>query len=175
MVRNNKRGIMSFNFISLIPKIIFLVIMLMACVILIRVFISSKFDTKNIQADLLISGFIYGPGGINYYDYLTGRTYPTLVDVRQLNGSELDAAFYYPLNKMIAAKVSLSTSQSRGDPALAEIYYNKEWYDNWVPLLYMKGIGGVTEYLKTIPVTYLDAGGVMKLGYVHFQVLQPTG
>ena len=63
-----KRAILSFNFPSMIPRILFLVLMLTACVILIRMFAASKLDTYDIQAEVLINGFIYSTGGIGYYD-----------------------------------------------------------------------------------------------------------
>ncbi len=91
----DKKGIMSFNFLSLIPRIMFLVIMLIACVILIRMFITNKFHTQDVQAEVLVAGFMYGAGGVNYYDPVTGRIYPQVIDINQFDGAELDSAFFF--------------------------------------------------------------------------------
>ena len=176
LVRRNE-AVISFNFISMIPRVIFLVIMLTACVVLIRLFVSDQFNTRDVQAEVYIGGFIYGVGGVSYYDPLTGRHYPEIIDVDQLSGSELDNAFYFPGNNMVAARITLLRDLSReGDPVKV-VYYNKEWYDNWAPLLRLRlpGIGGVTEYKRTLPVIYRSADGVLNAGYVEYQIVQPRG
>jgi hypothetical protein len=169
----SRKGIMSFNFVSMIPRIIFLVLMLMACVILINMFVNNKFNTRDISAEILINGFLYSSGGINQYDPVTGRTSPAVVDISQFNGSELDMAFYYPENNVISAKISLSNDSSPGAEAIRTVYYNKEWYDNWLPLLKLGGIGGLKENMKTLPVIYREEDGSLKSGFVHFQIVQP--
>ncbi len=171
-----KDAIISFNFVSMIPRIIFLVIMLMACVILIRLFINNKFDTNDTEAEIFIAGLIYGTGGVSYTDPLTGRTYPEVIDLAQLNSSELDAGFYRGDNRFIAAKISVLADRDDETP-VKTVYYNREWYDNWRPLLVLQlpGIGGVEDYVRTLPVIYRNDEGVLNAGYVEYQVVQPRG
>jgi hypothetical protein len=173
---SSRKAILSFNFLAMIPRIIFLVIMLTACVVLIRLFVTNKFNTQDIQAEFLVNGFIYSAAGVNYYDPLTGRSYPTVIDLNQLDQQELDDSFHFPDNRLITAKISVSNEPGEKD-VLKTIYYNKRWYDNWYPLLKLSlpGIGGVTDYKRTLPVIYRDEQGELVAGYVNYQVVQPKG
>lgn len=176
-VISDSRGIISFNFMAMIPRIIFLVIMLTCCVVLIRLFLNNKFETKDVQAEVYVSGFIYSAGGVSYYDPLTGRHYPEIIDLEQLSASELDHAFYFPDNRLMAARITILKNLERQDPPLKTVFYNKEWYDNWEPLLRLQlpGIGGVTEYKRTLPVIYRNGTEELKAGYVEYQIVQPRG
>jgi hypothetical protein len=171
----NKKGIMAFNFLAMIPRIIFLVIMLIVCVILINMFLNNKFDILDVQSEVVINGLIYSPGGIGYTDPLTGRVYPEIVDLEQLDSARLDSAFYYPDNRMLTARVAIEKNIKPGE-TLKIVYLNKEWYDNWKPLLALKhlpGIGGVTDNNKVLPIIIRDESGELKMAYVYFRVIQP--
>ena len=173
-IKQNRKGIMTFNFLAMIPRIIFLVVVLIVCVILISIFLNNKFNTVDVQAEILINGFLYGTGGVSYLDPLTGRIYPEVIDLRQLDSTELDSAFYYPDNHMITARIAIEKPDQV--LPLKEIYYNKEWWDNWKPLLalkYLPGIGGVIDYEKKFPIYIIDETGDMSSAYVTFQVVQP--
>jgi hypothetical protein len=179
-----KSGIMSFNFLVMIPRIIFLVIMLIVCVILIRLFLNNKFDITDTQAEVLVSAFQYGSGGVGYYDPMTARIYPEIIDLDQFNSTELDAAFYFPENHMITAKVVAFTGsniwenvrdrQAGLSDGVSVVYFNRPWYINWEPLmeLNLPGIGGVSKYDKELPVIIRENGN-LRLGRVHFVVIQP--
>jgi len=174
----SRKGILSFNFVSMIPRFIFLVIMLVSVATLFNLFLNEKFQIKDIQAEVFVSGLIYGHGGIGYYDALTGRYYPEIIDLDQLEGSSLDQAFYREDNYLIAAKIEVSKVRNPGSNTGIKkvVFFNKEWYDNWKPFLKLRlpGIGGIHEYKKTLPVMYRDEG-ILRSGYVHFQILQPRG
>ncbi len=160
---------------SLLPRVIFLVIMLVVCVMLIRMFIVSRMETKGIQAEILMDGLIYGPGGISYQDPVSGRIYPGIIDVDSAGKANLDKALYFPSNNIIAAKISVSKEREDEDNAW-KFYYNREWYENWGPLLklYLPGAGGVVSYKRTLPVIYRHDSEI-KSGYVTFEVVQPKG
>ncbi|MBW2964609.1 hypothetical protein KY363_04060 [Candidatus Woesearchaeota archaeon] len=172
----SRRGIMAMYFLTWMIRFIFLVIVLIVCVMLMNMFLNNRFNTQDVQAEVLMNGMIYGPGGIGYVDPLTSRMYPEIVDVSQLDSAELDYAFYFPNNNLITAKVDLR-KQDNPDP-VKTVYYNKVWWDNWKPLLALKGlkgIGGVTDYTKTIPVIVREENGNLSSGYVDFQFVQPKG
>ncbi|MFC1742288.1 hypothetical protein ACFL3V_07170 [Nanoarchaeota archaeon] len=172
--RLGKRGIMAFNFLAMVPRIIFLVVMLIACVVLISMFLNNKFDTTDIQAEVLINGLIYGGGGIGYYDPVIARMYPQIIDLAQLESEALDMGLYYPDNNLITAKITVESADEQ--LPIKTVYYNKEWYENWEPLLKwkdLKGIGGVVDYEKRLPVMVRDEDGNLKAAYVNFHVVQP--
>jgi hypothetical protein len=167
-----KKGIMAFNFMTMIPRLIFLIAVLIVCVILISMFLNSMFNINDVQAEILVNGLLYGTGGISYYDPITGRIYPTTVDLAQLDGAELDAGMYYPGNRMVAARITLNPVAL--DIGLKTVYFNQQAYDDWEPLISrnLPGIGGLSEYKRYLPIL-LRNDSDMKLGRVEFQVYQP--
>lgn len=172
---NCRKGMMAFNFIAMIPRIIFLVIALISCVVMISMFLNQRFHTHDVQADILITGMLYGSGGITYYDPVTGRNYPYIVHLNQFNESEIDHFFSFPEeNNIITAEISLRKSNGA---LVRKIYYNKKWWFNWKPLLdsRIKGIGGIKQYEKSIPIIFIDEKGVSRMGKLEFNVLQPKG
>jgi len=171
-IKNGRRGIVSFNFIAMLPRIIFLVVMLVVCVVLIRMFISDRMQTRDIQAEILIDGLIYGPGGLSYYDPVNGRSYPGIIDIDQAQKANLDLALYFPKNMFIAAKIYVSKEKEDEENSW-KFYYNREWYENWEPLVKLY-VGGVVSYKRTLPVIYMK-DSELKSGYVTYEVVQPKG
>jgi hypothetical protein len=170
---DGRKGIISFNFITYIPRLVFLVVVLIACIILIRMFLMNKVDVKDVQAEVLITGLMYGKGGISYYDELTGRNYPEIIDISSVGDLELENAYNYPGNRLMTAKM---TVLDRKGNELKVFYYNQEWYDKWQPLVKLKGIGGVTHYERKMPVIYKESPEAQpKLGYIVYEVIQPRG
>jgi hypothetical protein len=158
--------------IAMIPRIIFLVIMLMSCVILIRLFVVNEFDTREIQADLLVNGLLYSPGGISWYDAETGRTFPEIIDLKQFSERDFDHALFFPGNNFIAAKI---TVVDIGLALHGEGYFNRVWYENWEPLVTINipGLGGITKIEKRYPIILRSANGDLRNGYVLFTIFQP--
>jgi hypothetical protein len=169
----NKKAV-SFNLLYTgIARLSFLIAILIICVVLFSLFLKSRLDFLDLQAEVLVEGLIYGTGGITYFDPVTGRVYPTLIDLNQVNESNLMHSLHYPNNNFISAKITVEDKDTK---PIREYYFNKKWYRNWEPLLrlaYLPGIGGVTDYHKVLPTTYRDESGEIKTGYVHFHVVQP--
>jgi hypothetical protein len=172
LFRKSKKGIMAFNMMSMIPRLIFLIAVLVVCILLISMFLNNMFNINDVQAEILVNGLLYGTGGINYYDPITGRIYPTMVDLGQLDNAELDAGMYYPDNTLITAIINIEAANRIEN--LAELYYNKQAYDNWEPLIdrNLPGIGGVAKYERSLPILVKN-GSEVKLGQVEFKVYQP--
>ncbi len=183
---------MSFKFLAFSPRIIFLVVALLAVVIVIRLMINSKFEVRGIQSEILVQGLLYGPGGITYYDPLTGRIYPEIVDPSQFNESKYDMGFHFSPNSLITARILLVKEKetlkklhfgksknmiSNVDPSdvVGVTYFNKEWWDNWKPLAESKirGLGRVDIDNTELPILYRDADGGLHSGWLYITVLQP--
>jgi hypothetical protein len=161
----------------MIVRFMFLVIMLIVCAILINMFLNNKFDILDTQAEIIIGGLIYGSGGVSYFDPVTGRHYPEIIDVQQLESAKLDIGMFYLNNNMVTAKISVSPVKFKGTTVpLKTVYYNKEFYDNIEPLIgprRLSGIGGFNEYKKSLPVILRDYSGKLDLGYVEYRIIQP--
>lgn len=166
----DRRGIMAFNYSVMIVRIIFLLIVLIVCVMLVSVFVNQKFDVTEVQGELIIDGLLYGTGGVGCTDPVTGRSYPGVICMDQLSASELDAGLFFPDNRVVSARITVKDRDGR---IIDEVYYNREWYENWEPLEGVPGRGGVDRYTRTLPVILREGAGSTSSGIVEFDVLQP--
>lgn len=171
-MRAGKKALMSFNMIAMIPRILFLVVVLMSCVILIRFFIINEFDTRELQTDLLVNGLLYSPGGAGWYDAETGRTFPEVIDLQQFSDRDFDHALFFPGNNFITARIEVF---SQDFIVLGTGYYNRQWYQNWEPLvtLNIPGLGGIVKIERQYPIILRQPTGEFSNGFVRFTVLQP--
>lgn len=167
-----KKGLMSFNMIVMIPRIIFLVIVLVSCVILIRLFVINEFETKELQADILVNGLLYSAGGVSWYDAETGRAFPEVIDVQQFSGRDFDHALFFSGNNFMTAKIELF---NRDFTTIGAGFYNRQWYENWEPLLTLNipGIGKIVKIERQYPIIVRQPNGELRNGFVRFTVLQP--
>lgn len=150
----NKRGIISEEVLLSIPRIIFLIAVLFAVVILVKIFIITNVDVRQVESNILINRLLYSKDGLSYYDESLKRVYPGVVDLnkfRQLsinNPNWLDntAINYGSDNPIIAAKITLKNigsivkeKQSAND---ITIFYNKDRFDKWEPRTLVTVRGG---------------------------------
>ena len=112
---NSKKGQISEEVLLSIPRIIFLIAILFAVVLLVKVFIITTVDISQIEANILISRLLYSKDGLSFYDESVNRLYPGIVDINKFkqlstaNPNALDnIAINYGLdNPIIAAKIIL--------------------------------------------------------------------
>ena len=163
----NKDGLMSFNFIAMIPRLIFLVIVLLAVVILVRLFVVERFSFDPLIADVFSHSLLYSPGGVSYHDPLTGRVYPGTIHADQFSDLDLNSSLNLGNNRLIAAEIRLKTFAYNDKPEVVgfpTVYYNKEWYDNWQPLAKwnIPGLSGADYYIKVLPVVVHTSHGIRR-------------
>ena len=141
----NKRSLISGEMIMAIPQIIFLIAVLFAVVILIKVFIITYIDVRQVDANIFVNRVLLSRGAISYYDGDIDRVYPGIVSLERfmsialVNQSDLDEEIisYGTDNPILAAKMTLR----RGGYADIVAYYNKKNFDRWEPKV-LPGIKG---------------------------------
>ena len=141
----NKRSLISGEMIMAIPQIIFLVAVLFAFVILIKVFIITHIDVRQVDANIFVNRVLLSKGAISYYDESIDRTYPGIIslerflEISSINPNALDNEImsYGADNPILAANMTLS----REGYADIVAYYNKENFDRWEPKL-LPGVKG---------------------------------
>lgn len=132
-----------------IPKMIFLIVALFAVVILVKSYIITNLDVRDVEHNVLESRLLYSRNGLSYFDSEISRLYPGIIDVEKFqslslkNPNALDemSMSYGAENPIIAAKISLVTSEKE-----SIAYYNKDKYDKWEPRSLSGVIGGSGSY-----------------------------
>ena len=147
----NKRSLISGEMIMAIPQIIFLVAVLFAFVILIKVFIITHIDVRQVDANIFVNRILLSKGAISHYDGDIDRVYPGIVslerfqEISSTNPNALDEEIisYGADNPILAAKMTLS----REGYADIVAYYNKENFDRWEPKV-LPGVKGGPGSIK---------------------------
>jgi len=163
---NNKRSLISGEVILFIPRIMFLIAVLFAFVILIKTLIITSVDVRDIESRILVERMLFSRDGILYYDKGIERLYPGIIDFEKFKKINLltDRSYtpnddvksfldkeiiYYDSgtihgseNILIAASLTLARE---GEPDIS-IYYNKKWYDRWIPKAGFKGPAGIKKF-----------------------------
>ena len=176
-VIKNKRSLISGEMIMVIPKIIFLIAVLFAVVILIKVFIVTHIDVRQVDANLFVNRVLLSKVAISYYDEDIGRVYPGIVSLKRfqeissINPNALDEEIisYGADNPILAAKMNLS----REGYADIVAYYNKENFDRWEPRVLpgvKGGPGSVKSFQKQKYVLVKD-GDALLPGILDFFVI----
>ena len=174
-MKTNKKSQISSEVIYIIPKIIFLTAVLFAVVILVKVFLITAIDVRQVESNVLVNRLLYSRY-ISYFDEDLKRVYPGVIDLNKFqqltsNPNILDTATisYGSDNPIIAAKITLK-QKSKDD---VTIFYNKERFDKWEPraLSTVKGGAGsikAFEYQKYVLVKY---GEKLSPGILEFYIV----
>ena len=154
---------MTFNMIAMIPRIVFMVVVLVSVVILVNIMIGTKIETNDIEADILSNRLIYGLNGISYFDHITGRVITGRIDFSSFEPDFLDKSLHIEGNTFISARISVFKKKAEGGALVNETFYNQALFEKLEPLssafLNVPGRGGVYKNLKKYPVFYIDGEG----------------
>lgn len=144
---HNKRGVISGEVVSWIPRIIFLIVVVFAVVLLVKILIITIIDARDTEANVLVNRFLFSKDGLSYYDDKIKRVYPGIIDFKKFeslssnnpNSLDTEGISYGPDNPLIAAKITLKYVE----PGLElTAYYNKDKYDKWSPRVLPTVTGG---------------------------------
>ncbi|MBD3355096.1 hypothetical protein GF361_03875 [Candidatus Woesearchaeota archaeon] len=149
----NKKA-QAFSMIWWIPRIIFLVIVISSVVFLTTMYLNTEKETWKTESELFIHRLIHSPNGISYYDPLTNRVYPGIIDlnnIRDLNTINR-SIFYGENNKHIGANISI---YNQNNILLAQGIYNNQVYRR-IQEKGILGIGGIDSKQKKLYILIKD-------------------
>lgn len=132
---NRKGQTISYEMMQWIPRLVYLVIVMLATSGLILGYVVTKVDIGEVESHILLHRLQFSPEGVARYDSYTGRVYPGLVDAGSLRSSNLESSLGARKNEM-AARLVLSDFS---DSELARAYLNREAYENWQPIAIVVG------------------------------------
>jgi hypothetical protein len=174
---NSKRSVISGEMIMAIPQIIFLIAVLFAFVVLIKVYIITQIDVGQVDSNIFINRILLSQGVISYYDEGLDRTYPGIIslegfqEVSASNPNKLDQEIisYGGDNPILAAKMTL---KKEGYADIAA-YYNKENFDRWEPkaLPDVKGGPGSVKAFQRQRYVLIKDGDDLSPGILDFFII----
>jgi hypothetical protein len=150
------------------------VLLLVSVYFVARVYESKVLDTSETEAALFKNYLLYSPGALSYRDLYTYRIYPGVVDINNLNYQTLEsAADFGDSNDMVAANITLFNANRT--TVIAQTYYNRERYLDWLPLTHRTFLGAGTVFKadNSTYVVYIDENGTRKSGILKTEILVP--
>lgn len=179
-IYHNKKGIISFNMINTVLRLVFLTVVFFVVVLMLNVAISMNSESERLEADVFIHRLLYSPSGVFMFDQVTGRVVTSIVDSSQLTTERIESDIYFKASSHIGAKIELYKFSKLEEGAefisVKNVYFQKSNYDSYKPIYdawgKIPGIGGMTQYTQSIPVV-IDEDGVRTLGRIEFEVLIP--
>lgn len=145
-ILKNKKSQTSHTIIKSIYWFVFLIIVLISIVFLVKGYINTKIDIKEIEAELFYQELLFTNNGIIYKDEITGRSYPGIIDIQRFNKDILDNSISYGKeNHILAANITLNYNKDT-----KYFIYNEEWHKRWLPRAKSRlpGSGGANIILK---------------------------
>ncbi len=167
----DKKAQESFSILLIIPRMIFLIIVMFSIYFLIRAYVVSKLDVQDVQVDVFINKVLYSPNGISYYDRDLKRSIPGLINPSSITDDNLNKLADYDDSSFISAKIQLIDNDSK---EITSALYNGETYSRWLPVATtgVPGPGGYKQTIKSVYVNFLDQNKIRE-GTLKFDVLIP--
>jgi len=166
----------AFEIMMWIVRFIFIIIILFVVYFFINAFIITSIDTKEVDAAVFVHRTIYSRHVLAGVDRYTQRVYPGVSNGWVFYANDFDKAIDYYWNDQIAANITMNGFSKN---------YNKEWYENWLPLVEaryeednkeesLKGVGAVTEF--TFNTTIVNYDGIHKsIVPLKYRIFVPNG
>lgn len=180
---HNKKGLMTFNMVNMIPRLIFLVLVLVTFFLALGMLLKGQPATEDLESDLLTMNMLYSTNGISYFNPETNRPQPGIIDLENFKSGKVEERinkefFYGQENKHLAAKITLLDYNGN---ELSEIYYNKGeghtyGFSYWAPLAEREGKGTPNYYIRSMPVLIRDKTSTstdLYSGNVVIEVVMP--
>ena len=177
-MKMDKKGIITFEMMMWIPRIIFLVAVMFAVVILVSSFVTEKVDVQELEANTFANRVLYSPNTISYRDEDTGRVYPGIIDLSKFKTDAEDklskSIYYGNNNRKIAAKITLKNLDNSEENL---VFYNDAFYKEMkvlVDLGHTEGPGGARSYIKILDVLILEKPDALHKGILILDVIIPN-
>ena len=128
-MKTDKKGI-TYQMVLWIPKLIYLIIVLVVSFGLIYLFTSNEVDVGDVEAHVIMHSLHYSPEGISKFDDDTKRVYSGIVDKSRTGNLDNDA-----LNSDERTLAIKLVKRNLDDSEEDENILNDKTYDKWIPLV----------------------------------------
>ena len=160
----NKQGqTISFEMLMWIPRLIYLIIVIIATMGLIFAFIVTNVNVGDVESHILMQRLQFSPEGIVKYDPVTQRVYPGVVDDGKITPNNLKSALDGGEKELAARFVLIDLPETELEP----VYLHKETYEDWQPIAIVVGqndkISGTGRKFPYAEVRYVYSDSPSKL------------
>lgn len=154
------------------PRFIFLAATIIIILVLISVFVVTNIKISGVELDIFNQRLLTSPNGLSYYDPLSNRVYPGIIDINNFNSEELlnDRIIYK--DPQIASKIILIDKSSNKQ---STAYYNKNQFENWNPLTVAQGPGGADNSMLNMYVIIREKDGSFNKGFLSIESVMLRG
>lgn len=147
----NKKATTTLNILIEAFRMLGVVVLSIILIYLLTLSTKLKFNSFDAEADIYFNSLIYSSNGFSYYDSLSGRLYPGIIDSQRFNQD-------VTLSSQIAA-AEFAVYDITGNKLLAEpVMLNKKGFDKWTALRGFTGAGGADAKEKRLYVLFRDNG-----------------
>ncbi|MBI2664773.1 hypothetical protein HYX10_05545 [Candidatus Woesearchaeota archaeon] len=133
---NKKAQTVSFEMLMWIPRIVYLILIIIATTGIIYAYIATNVSVGAVESHILLHRLQHSPEGIAEFDAETKRVYPGFVDAAKLSESNLKAALNAE-NREFAARFVIS---DLNDENKEVVYFDRQAYGVWAPVAAFVGI-----------------------------------
>jgi len=177
MLSKNKRATTTLEMVIWIPRLFFLVAVVLSVSILINIFIITDIKTFDTEANIIIQRIIFSKS-LNFHDVDESRLHIGTIDLKKFQSGDiankLENEIFFGQNEKISANVSLKNLDK--DLDYKDIFYKKDIYNQNKELVNL-GLsddpGGVKSLTKQVYVLIRDENSIEK-GLLNIEVIIPN-
>lgn len=140
----NKKAMQALNMMLWIPRIFFMVIVISSVLFIVLLFTKVEVSTWQTESEIFAQRTLLSPHGISYYDSLSNRVYPGIIDT-----GNFEVFSNSIQTKRLAAKIELFDQNNK---LINKTYINENTYKNWIVKEGIGGIGGIDVSRKSLYV-----------------------
>lgn len=173
----NKKSTVSLEMTLWIPRLIFLVVVIFSIYLLIKLFITNKIDTFDVETSLFANSILFSKS-LNFFDGDTNRINIGTIDLQKFESEntwqKLESEIGYSNDKKIAARISLKNLDNGMN--YNDVFYRKDFYEQKKVIAdagFTKGPGGAKSSTKNFYVLIKDKDSISK-GLSTIDVVMPN-
>ncbi|MFH1440154.1 MAG: hypothetical protein ABIG89_06295 [Candidatus Woesearchaeota archaeon] len=138
--RPNKKAMIAYwQLMFMFVRLFVLTLVFMSMVLLVTKYINDETNIQDMEIKLFVEHLLYSDDGLSYYDEITGRLYPGILNADDFRSAQdieikLNKAFNYGSHPLMSAKFEFIFDEDIKNPemlGLKEFYYNKDKYGEW--------------------------------------------
>ena len=170
---SRKKGNLAMDTVLYIPRLIFFVFVAITVVFLIRTYVTYSIDVGDAEIEVQANRLVYSPLCLAYHDEVLDRSFPGIVDLDKFTPVQLDRCMRYgDWNDYIAMELVL---RPLDDPEaiIAEVVYNAQGRDAWIPRVGKPGPGGASVR-RVRYVVYRDDDTGLKPAILDILAVMPN-
>ena len=168
--------IISFSSIVWVGRIIFMLLVITVIILFVNFYSDINISSHQAETELFINRMLYSPQGISYYDPISGRLYPGIIDLTKFETKtlpdsnktlytipSLQKTMDFGLEKHIGAEIFIT---DLSDVPLKLAYYNERVYQRKEETI--AGPGGVdVEYKEIYVLAKQENNLIPAILYLH--------